>query len=323
MTKRLISIIIAVCITVGMLSTFVFAAKSEIAQDFTFTVDCSMTAEEALLKAYSNLSDKAKIIYNSIGNSSRIDIYEYGFGESNTLATFAAMGAAEAINQGLNQMGLNNQVIQALNQLATAIIASLADGPLPIGDIYAISVGLYTAVVLATHWDEIVNSWDDIVALFQQSISQTSSTIGGSMDLIEEDTIKERELPDTLNVIVLTSSKTIRVDDTYYVCSIPVAKFGPREERFYPGMIFSGTFWVCSKYVPFKIARAIMAINADLTGILTKFSTLAFNLCSTLGTVRHHDPHKENDPNYLSHYHYVKLTAANESKTHAWYLIKN
>lgn len=202
--------------------------------------------------------------------------------------------------------------------MASGLIAALGDGPLPIGDIYAIAISLYTAITLADHLDEINEHWEEIVELFKQALTGTSSTIPEAMDIIREDAINENELPDTIEVTVLSASRTIRANDEYYVCSIPITDFGPSQERFYPGIIYNGTFWVCHTYVPFKVARAIMAANIELAGILTKYEVLAYNLCNTLGSPYHHDPHRLNNPNYLPHYHFSKLGV--QYNSHAWYV---
>lgn len=310
----------AICICLYILPTSALALDSQISTELAnmVTVDVNMTAEEALSKAYENLSDEAKVIYNSISLNVNNDEYSLTNNELNNVAVPASvMGAAEVISQGLTQMGLTGPVVQALNQLASAILAILADGPLPIGDIYALSISLYTAVTLATYWDDILDQWDDIVALFQQALTETSSTISDSMDLIKEDVISEREISDTVIVAVIAESRTIRVDNTYYVCNIPITRFGPSQERFYPAMIFSGVFWACPTYVPFKVARAIMSANIELSGVITKYSQLAYNLCGSLGTPYHHPAHADDDPNYLAHYHFSKV--GREYNTHAWY----
>ena len=54
-------------------------------------------------------------------------------------------------------MNLPVAVQDALNLLSSGIMAALMDGPLIAGDIYAITVSLYTAVVISAYWDEILD----------------------------------------------------------------------------------------------------------------------------------------------------------------------
>lgn len=318
MLNRCFKALLSVFLCISFITKFTLVSANN--AQISVMVDCDVTADEALMIGYINLSDKAKEIYNTLDFNNTNSIYEESFVnhiDTHEVST-SAMSAIDTINQGLNQMGLGSQVIQALTQLASGLIAALGDGPLPIGDIYAIAVGLYTAITLADYLDEINEHWDEIVELFKQSLTETSSTIPEALDIIREDAINEDELPDIIEITILSASRTIRANDEYYVCSIPIANFGPSQERFYPGIIYNGTFWVCYTYVPFKVARAIMAANIELAGILTKYQVLAYNLCSTLGSPYHHDPHQLNNPNYLPHYHFSKLGI--QYNSHAWYV---
>lgn len=333
MYKKAISIILIICICICTISTSAFAFDSDSDWDsaidgavYSYTVDVSVSAEEILVKAYENLSDGAKEIFNS-AIASNHELVEYhrryidrSYNANEYSTSNINRSATDIISSGLSDLGLPVQVQEALNLLASGILAALADGPLVVGDIYALSISLYTAVVIAIYWDDIVECWDDIVTLFQQAYSTIQSSISDSMSLIEEDTVQEYSLPSTLTVTVMPASRTIKVNGTYYTCTIPVANFAPVQERFYPGMVYSGVFYVCPVYVPFKIARVIMSANVALSGVLTKFCPLAHSLCNSLGSVVPHPSHNPGNPNYLPHFHFM-ISSNVESNSHAWYIV--
>lgn len=217
-----------------------------------------MTVEEALSKAYSNLSPEAKAIFDaSISTNPALVEYHRNnidstYDETRIESNAMTRDAAVIIQNGLMNMNLPVAVQDALNLLSSGIMAALMDGPLGAGDIYAIAVSLYTAVVIAAYWDEILDQWDNIVALFQKAYKSESTSISDSMSAVKEDVADERDLPDSATVTISQQSRTIRVEGRYYVCSIEATKFAPVHERFYPAMV-AGTLWVCPSYVSLRL----------------------------------------------------------------------
>lgn len=322
--KRTFALLLVCVLVIGMTSNFALAADiSMVNSEQTYIVDCSITVEEALSRAYSNLSPEAKTIFNTTisGNAALVEYHknniDYTYTERQVATMALSGGAAEIVSSGLVNMGLPTQVQEALNLLSSGIVAALADGPLVAGDIYSLAVSLYTAVVIATYWDEIMAKWDDIVALFQSAYTSVRTAISSAMNIIEEDIADECSLPDTATVTVNQTSRTIRVEDRYYVCSTAITEFSPVQERFYPAIV-TGTLWVCPTYVSFKVARIIMGLNIDLSGVLTKYRDLAYTLCNTLGTPVL-DVSDVHNPNYLSHYHYIKSGV--RYRPHAWFVM--
>ncbi len=52
-------------------------------------------------------------------------------------------------------------------------------------------VSLYTAVVIAVYWDEIMALWDDIVALLNEHMQQLKTSVADSMAYVKDDIADE------------------------------------------------------------------------------------------------------------------------------------
>lgn len=329
--KKIISLLLSLVMVLSM-SVPAFATSGTISTDddaaLIMTVDVSMTAEESLLLAYKNLTPEAKEIFEA-AIASAPDIVEYHrnnidpsyeIPQSATMSTTAAADAVVLIQNGLTSLGVPVQVKEALTLLASGISAALIDGPLPIGDIYAVAVAAYTAVTIAVYWDEIVILWDDIVELFKDVFDSISSDIEDLLGSIESDIEDEYSLPDT--VTVAYASRTFTISGTRYVCTVLAENMGPTDNRFYPAAILGEILYVCPTYIPFKYARAIIETNIPKTGVFTKYKETARSLC-TGGTVIEHHSHEnqcpDNADNFFPHFHRVRGTV--KYKTHAWYVM--
>lgn len=326
--KRLISLLLVICLCLAALPCAALAANVNISpNEQVFIVDCSMSVEDALSAAYENLTPEAKDIFNRViaENAELVEYHRDNIDsnyctdlDKNTVGTYSAMSSAAAIIQdGLRNMNLPAQVQEALNMLSSGIVAALADGPLVAGDIYALAVSLYTAVVIAVYLDEIMALWDDIVALFKRAYATIETSVADSMAYVKDDIADEIALPDTAAVVINAQSRTVRVEDRYYVCSIEITRFAPTQDRFYPAMI-SETLWVCPTYISFKAARLIMQINNARLGVLTRFRGVAQKLCGTLGVPEFHSNEEHARAGYLPHYHYKRNNV--KFPTHAWFI---
>lgn len=61
-----------------------------------------------------------------------------------------------------------------------------------------------------------------------------------------------------------------------------------------------------------------MAFNHELSGVFTRYESVAYGLCNALGTPFIHE--EENHlPGYYNHFHFKKLGV--KYKTHAWFVM--
>lgn len=331
--KKIVSLVLSLVMILSM-SVPAFATNSisdNNNAEQVFIVDVSMTSEEALLLAYESLTPEAKAIFEAaIANSLDAITYHRSHIDANyeipqalmqsAAATAAAVDAVRLIQNGLTSMYVPEAVNKAMTLFASGISAALFDGPLPFGDIYAIAVAAYTAVVVAEHWDDVVSLWDDIVELFQDVFDTISSEIANAMSSIKVDIEDEYSLPDT--VTVTYANRTFMISGTRYVCTVLAENMGPTDNRFYPAAIFGSVLYVCPTYIPFKYARAIIDTNIPKTGVFTRHMAAARSLC-TGGTAIEHHSHENQCPDYASNYfpHFHRVRGTVKYNTHAWYVM--
>ncbi len=323
MYRRIISFILTICVCFCILPTSVFAINATTEPEYTYVVDCSISVEESLIRAYSNLSPEAKEIFDSriASNPALVEYHQNIVDPSYDVTQYMSSlsrSAVDIITSGLSNMNLPVQVQEALNLLSSAILAALADGPLPAGELYALSILLLTAIALADHWDVVAPQWDSIVLLFQQAFTSIISPISTSMASIKEDTIQENTLPDTIIITVNPNNKMMRIGGRSVLCNTVVESDTEVNGNYYPALLFSGILFFFPNAVSSKEARAIMSANIDSSGVLAQTGSMAKNLCYSIGPVVSHGPH-ENMPNFLNHYHFTRNNK--NSNSHAWYLI--
>ena len=326
--KKIISIVLILCICFSLCIPGLASTVSNMSDmTLSVTVDVSMTIEESIVLAYKNLSPEARQIFDyAISFSPDIIAYHtqyvdpnYEIPQVSIMSTSAYPDAIQIINTGLSNLALPTAVKEALTLLASGISAALADGPILAGDIYALAIAGYTAVIIAAHWDDIMNLWGDIVEIFEDAYSSIRGEVTDSMESVEADIEDEYSLPDILTVSITASNRTFRIGDRYYVCSKSIEEFSPVGQRFYPGVVKNGLY-VCPTYISFKAARALMEANISLTGVLTRYSGVAQSLGSTIGSPEIHgqETHIPYSPN-LMHYH-IWLSGGRRSETHAWFV---
>ncbi len=323
--KKVISMILIFVLFTSVTLSAYAKENSEVdfETEYSVVVDCSMAAEEGLALGYSNLSPTAKQIYDAaISEFPELIAYHVTNIDSKyeplQIMPLAANDAMSIVTSGLAGLSLPTEVQEVLTMLASGITAALADGPLVAGDIYAISISVYAAVVIASHWDEIMALWTQIVGIFEQAYASIKAEVTTSFGYVKTDIADERSIEDEL--IVHYSNGIIKVGSITYSCTVVAERVEKEDSRFYAAAIKDEMLFLCPKSIPFKAARAIMHANIQMTGVMTLKRALAKAVCD--GTVVHHSAHGSNDEvcrNFFPHYHMVKN--GKTYKTHSWYVI--
>ncbi len=119
--------------------------------------------------------------------------------------------ALSIVSIGLQTLNLPAAVREALAMLSSGISAAFADGPLAWGDIYLIAVTLYISVVVAEHWDDIIN-------IFKQAYREIRSEITVAFNNITSDIDSELNVPSVASVRV--NNKDVTINGVVYRCSV-------------------------------------------------------------------------------------------------------
>ena len=91
----------------------------------------------------------------------------------------------------LGGLGLPSSVLYSLKAMGAGMVAAIADGPLPIGDILLAAATASTAIVIAANWDQVAPKWDGIVRAFQKAFSKTASNVSAAFLKIKSDAKKK------------------------------------------------------------------------------------------------------------------------------------
>ena len=157
---------------------------------------------ELAIKTYKNLSPKAKAIFekslsydlemlkfhqtyvdkNFVPDISRIQLY------SSTVAD-----PMQILSVQLAGIGLPSAVVYSLKAMGAGMVAAIADGPLPIGDILLAAATVSAVAVIAANWDAVSPKFNRIVAAFNKAFSGVSSNISAAFSKIKGEAKQEAE----------------------------------------------------------------------------------------------------------------------------------
>lgn len=100
----------------------------------------------------------------------------------------------------LSGLGLPSTVLYSLKAMGAGMVASIADGPLPVGEILLAAATASTAVVIAAHWKTVSPKFNQIVRAFQKAFSTAASNISSVFAKIKSDAQKEKDKADKKEV---------------------------------------------------------------------------------------------------------------------------
>lgn len=83
----------------------------------------------------------------------------------------------DEIKIGLQLLNLPTAVYYSLLAFGSSLVAAVADGPLPVGDIVALGAGLVSGIVIGWYWNDIKDKVDGIADVFVNALSQYGSSI--------------------------------------------------------------------------------------------------------------------------------------------------
>ena len=91
----------------------------------------------------------------------------------------------------LNGLGLPLAVLYSLKAMGASMVASIADGPLPVGEIMFAAATASAIVVIAANWNSVSSKMDKITRAFQKAFSTAASNIASAFAKIKSEAKKE------------------------------------------------------------------------------------------------------------------------------------
>lgn len=113
----------------------------------------------------------------------------------------------------LSGLGLPSAVLYSLKAMGAGMVASIADGPLPVGEILLAAATASTAVVIAAHWKTVSPKFNQIVRAFQKAFSTAASNISSVFAKIKGEAQKEKDKADKKEKEKAKADSEKRVND--------------------------------------------------------------------------------------------------------------
>ena len=327
--KKFISIILVLAMVFSLSST-AFAAenRSYIQKDGT-------TEEIQLAKeSYEALSPEAKAIFEAslALNPELLEFHkEYvdpsfkstkaieksalaGVGQlKSTMAVAAVADPMTILNAQLAALSLPTSVLYSLQAMGAGMVAAIADGPLPIGDIILAAATVSAAVIIAANWNTICSKWNSIVAAFKTAFAASAANVTSAFNSILNQVNDEL----AVNPSVTISGRTVTVNGVRYTCNTKadsLTQSQTQNKRYFPAVLYNGTVYVDPAHsLTTAAAKVFIYINSSSIGIWATSESYARGLCGGTSAIWH-NVHSSSE-GYFYHYHHP-----NYGKFHCWYL---
>lgn len=230
--------------------TFVCPQKISAATRFDDSIIDDEFITDTLTDAISleNVSDYLSEIYNSL-DSVALEVFNAELSEDAELRAvhlqyvdplfvappkpdvqeYASLSASmSTLTSGLQALNLPSTVYYALKAIGAGIVAALADGPVPFGDLVLVAAITAGVAVIAIHWNSIAPVWNQIVNAFRTAFKSAVQFVVDNLTKL-----LNMVLP-VATVYTITSIKvsntTVTIDNVTYDCKTKISNLSSLQE---------------------------------------------------------------------------------------------
>lgn len=197
--------------------------------------------------------------------------------------------------------------------------ASVADGPLPVGEILFAAAAASFAITCALNWDIVSDNWDKLVLASQHAFTASVNNIIPAFNELWVDSVKEY-YNDSNPVALNRKDKSITFDGSKYHCRslAETSVSSLQTNSYYPAIIGpDNKVYICIASVPEDVAKLLVIFGNEYGVVFAKTQSNALNLCKSLSPVvfgpEYHGKYS-NQIGYWRHDHVVVNQHA-----HIWY----
>lgn len=314
--KKIVSILLVIAMGIS-LSTTAFAAEKSNTEIIT-EEDVQLAKE-----AYDSLSTEAKKIFeDSLALDSEMMEFHKNYVDPSfkvkrdvlTIGTRAvATDPMTILTAQLAALSLPSAVVYSLKAMGAAMVAAIADGPLPIGDILLAAATASTVVVIAANWNTVSSKWSSIISAFKKAFSDSASNVVSAFSKIKS------EINSTLKTspCVTVSGKMVTINGVKYDCKTKADTLTSSQKKgkqYFPAVLYNGTVYVDSTHsLTTSTAKVFLYANNSKVGIWATSATYAKGLCGGNNAIWH-NTHSSSE-GYFYHYHHPTY-----KNFHCWYL---
>ena len=310
-TSFILSLILALNLTIPAL-----------ALDYEYTEDNYIKSQqdiESAREAYESLSPEARRIFEqSLAYDTELREFHQTYVDSNyksytpkIMARAAIVDPLQTLTYELSLLGLPTAVTYSLKAMGAGMVAAIADGPLPVGDILLAAAAASAVAIIAVNWNSVAPKWNKIVNAFKKAFSTSKTNITKAFQSISSDVKKNIATSPSVTL----SGKNITINGVRYNCTTKADELSRKNpNRYYPAILYGNTVYVDSNHpVSTTIAKLFMYSNHPRVGIWATSSSYARGLCGGNNAI-HDMPHSLGD-GFFPHYHHP-----NYRNFHCWYL---
>ncbi len=339
--KKLFHQLLSGALTLALsISLFTPALAADSAVNFSSDVASVTTVEpsaetqdkEILLaqEAFASLSDEAKVLFETaLAQDPELEAFHITYVNPDYQSSIAPINSARAdavstLMGYISRLGLPTSVNYAIRATGVGMVAAVADGPLPIGDILAAAATANLVANCILYWPAVAPQWDDIVYAFRRTFTDSVSNILSAFRTLNDEAV-DGYLDSEHDVSINRGGKSITVDGSKYNCRT-VAEEGVESleiDKYYPAVRGDNDLvYVCIASVPFEVAVVILEENSKLGGVFCADQISASVMCTFLGGPVKNSPHidqgMDNTRGWWYHYHAMSC-----SNTHIWFNCKS
>lgn len=274
---------------------------------------------ERALEAYNSLSPEARSIFDEmlaidpVTRAYHIENVDSSYSPDSSKmvrATQIATSLTAIVNQ-LTALGLPTAVVYSLEAVGAGIIAALADGPLPFGDLLLLVATAGAVVVIASNWSLISSKWTSIIKVFTDAFTSITTIIQDAFAEIKGNLTTYQNIPD-----ILVNGNIATVAGVRYNCLTMVSTMtqSQKQQQYYVAILVGGNvYFDASKPISLSVARTIVAGNSGVVGIVATSQARALLLAqpSPIGP----ENHGIGVTGYYWHYH-----NSMHRNCHIWYI---
>ena len=317
--KRIMRCICLTLVFAMVLSTGAIAAdatKQNESETVSFLVDNYDEAQIAQ-DTYANLSPEAKQLFdqllarnprlaeyhrNNVDSSFRADL-------TDTYAVPKPNDPLELLAAELAALALPASVEYSLEAMGAGMVAAVADGPLPVGDILLAASTASAAIVVAANWNLVSSKWSRIINAFTTAFSTMVSNVRDAFGEIKDEIPNIQSAPP-----ISINGQEVTIGGEKYNCRTDAEYFSKRDvkkDTYYVALRYLGAIWIDFDHPINKSkARFFIAANNSYVGIFASSESDARGVAG-----RYVGPEGCNHTSgYFLHYH-----NALHRRAHIWY----
>ncbi len=204
--KKLTTKVLSFILTLSMMFSLMVPAFAAENYDSEGTLSNTQESIDAAREAYAALTPEAKAIFDaSLTYDTEMLKFHTTYVDQNftppaprpqTRSAAAVADPMRVLMVELGRIGLPSAVLYSLKAMGAGMVAAIADGPLPVGEILLAAATASAVLVIAAHWDVVSPKFNQITRAFQKAFSTAASNISSAFSKIKSDAKKEADKAD-------------------------------------------------------------------------------------------------------------------------------